>query len=174
MKQSSKRRFLGLLLFGIGFVVASCSAPPQEKKAEAPPVAPEPAGVPLKVSINAVMVGMVDHAAHSIWDAAVPEKAPKNDKAWDEVAHHAIQLAAAGSIISMAGTGKADAEWVKKPEWQRYASELAVAGAEAWDASQRKDLKAISAVGDKIVEVCEGCHKVYKGDLPTEGIAHPH
>jgi hypothetical protein len=31
-------------------------------------------------SINAVMVGMVDHAAHVIWDAATEGQAPKTDK----------------------------------------------------------------------------------------------
>ena len=141
--------------------------PTQETAAPAP-------SVPLGVSINAVMVGLVDHASHSIWEAATPEKAPKNDKAWEEVQHHAIQLAGAGSVIAMPGTGSADAAWVKNPEWQGYAKALSEAGVMAWDAAKQKDVKALSDAGDKLVGTCEGCHKAYKGELPTEGIVHPH
>jgi cytochrome c556 len=130
--------------------------------------------VPLEVSINAVMVGLVDHASHTIWDAGAPGQAPKTDKAWEEVQHHAIQLAAAGSVIAIPGTGKSDAAWVKTPEWQRYAKELADVGVLAWKAAESKDIKGITDSGDKLVATCEGCHKVYKGDLPTEGILHPH
>ena len=146
------------------------------------PDIPEPAvqsqaaapSVPLETSINAVMVGLVDHASHTIWDAAVPEQAPKDDKAWEEIAHHAIQLTVAGSVIAMPGTGKSDAAWVATPEWQRYARDLAAAGTQALEAAQKKDTSAISAAGDKLVVTCEGCHDLYKGDLPTEGILHPH
>lgn len=168
------RKEFVLALIASALTLSGCAAPPKEeppKKEEAPLPA---ASVPLQTSINAVMVGLVDHASHSIWDAAVPEKAPKNDKAWQEVEHHAIQLIAAGTVISVPGTGKSDADWVKNPEWQRYAKELADAGNAAWDAAKKKDKKAIAEVGDKLVTVCEGCHKQYKGELPTEGILHPH
>jgi hypothetical protein len=47
-------------------------------------------------------------------------------------------------------------------------------GVQAWKAAQNKDMKAIADSGDKLVAICEGYHKLYKGDLPTEGIVHPH
>jgi hypothetical protein len=158
------------VVFGLGACTESQKGEPETREQT---VAPAPS-VPLGVSLNAVMVGLVDHASHSIWDAATPQKAPKNDKAWEEIQHHAIQLAAAGSVIAMPGTGGSDAAWVKNPEWQRYAKELSDIGAQAWDAAKKKDMKAISDVGDKLVANCESCHKAYKGDLPTEGILHPH
>jgi hypothetical protein len=162
------------LLAALGLGACNAPATTEAPKTETvAPAAPSPA-VPLAVSLNAVMVGLVDHSSHSVWDAAVPEKAPKTDKAWQEVEHHAIQIAAAGSVIAMPGTGKSDAEWVKNPEWQKFAKELSDAGVEAWTAAKNKDKKAISDVGDKLVTICEGCHKAYKGDLPTEGIVHPH
>jgi len=130
--------------------------------------------VPLEVSINAVMVGLVDHASHSIWNAAVPESAPKTDKDWEEVEHHAIQIASAGAVIAMAGTGQPDADWVKNPQWQEHAKQLADTGVAAWEAAKSKDMKALSDVGDRLVMVCESCHDDYKGDMPTEGITHPH
>jgi hypothetical protein len=159
---------------GLGACAEAEKAEPETKpEAVAPAVAPA-AALPLGVSINAVMVGLIDHASHSIWDAGAPGKAPKNDKAWQEVEHHAIQLAAAASVISTPGTGSADAAWVKNPEWQRYAKEMSDAALEGSNAAKSKDVKALAAVGDKLVATCENCHKAYKGDLPTEGILHPH
>ena len=158
------------VVFGLGACTESQKGEPETKQQTVAPAS----SVTLGVSINAVMVGLVDHASHSIWDAATPGKAPKTDKAWEEIQHHAIQLAAAGSVIAMPGTGKSDEAWVKNPEWQRYARELSDEGVQAWDAAKKKDIKAISEVGDKLVATCESCHKAYKGELPTEGILHPH
>lgn len=165
MKSGRKMGRLAAPLTVLALIIAGCATAEQN---------PAPPAVPLEVSINAVMVGLVDHASHSIWDAAVAETAPKTDKDWEEVQHHAIQIAAAGSVIAMPGTGKSDAEWVKNEEWQRYAKELADTGVAAWDAAKAKDMKAISDVGDRLVTICENCHKAYKGELPTEGILHPH
>ena len=157
------------VVFGLGACTEGQKGEPETRQET---VAPAPSV--LGVSLNAVMVGLVDHASHSIWEAATPEKAPKTDEAWDEIQHHAIQLAAAGSVIAMPGTGTSDAAWVKNPDWQRYANELSDLGGQAWDAAKKKDMKAISEVGDKLVTNCESCHKAYKGELPTEGILHPH
>jgi hypothetical protein len=38
-----------------------------------------------------------------------------------------------------------------------------------------KNQMALRSAGDALVEVCEGCHKQFKPDVPTEGILHvPH
>ena len=39
----------------------------------------------------------------------------------------------------------------------------------SWAAVSARDMKAISASGDEIVEICEGCHIAFKPDLPTGG-----
>lgn len=171
---ASEKRYIRLaaILAIATLTFAGCATPP-ESATETESTIPAPP-VPLSASINAVMVGLVDHASHSIWDAAVPEKAPKDDKAWEEVGHHAIQLVAAGSVIAMPGTGKSDAAWVKNLEWQQYAKELVDSGNAALEATRNKDTKALSDAGDKLVMTCEGCHEAYKGELPTEGILHPH
>jgi len=172
LRESSKQ-FWRIGVFCV-LVLAACTSGVQKKtSAESQPASEAPT-VPLGISINAVMVGLVDHAAHSVWDAAAPGKEPKDDKGWAEVQHHAIQLAAAGSVIAMPGTGKSDAAWVETPEWRRYSKDLEDTGVQAWKAAQNKDMKAIADSGDKLVAICEGCHKLYKGDLPTEGIVHPH
>jgi hypothetical protein len=116
------------------------------------------------------MVSSIDHAAHAIWDAAA--KGPKTADEWLEVDYHAIQLAAMGTLITVGGTGPADAGWVRLPDWQRYAQQLTDAGVAARKAAEAKDVAAISAVGDTLLMGCEGCHKQFKPDVPTEGLLH--
>ena len=69
--------------------------------------------VPLKTSINALMVALVDHAAHEIWEAGSAERLTGRD--WQTVEQHAFQLVASGALISLEGTGPQDKAWVATP-----------------------------------------------------------
>jgi hypothetical protein len=127
-----------------------------------------------EVSINAVMVDLVDHAAHNLWNVEQEGKAPKTDADWDNVVEHAVQIAAAGPAITVGGTGPSDAVWVKSPSWHNYAQRMSDAGVAAMKAAQSKNLEALVKANGELVESCESCHKEFKPDLPTEGIAHKH
>lgn len=130
-------------------------------------------GVPLETSINAVMVALVDHAAHEIWEAASAPTLTGRD--WQTVEQHAIQLVAAGALISLEGTGPQDKAWVAAPAWRNFASKLAEGGLAALDAAQKADQRALRASGEAIVDTCFGCHDAFKPDAPTEGLMHvPH
>jgi len=129
--------------------------------------------VPVPVSINALMVAVVDHSAHEIWDAGNGGTMTGRD--WQEVEQHAIQLAASGTLISLGGTGPADFGWVESPAWQGFAQELTSGAIAAQRAIQNQDQMALLQAGSAIVETCEGCHNTFKPDAPTEGILHvPH
>jgi hypothetical protein len=154
----------------------SCASEP-ELPAEAPPAAETTGpsfGIEPQVSINAVMVGLVDHSAHHIWDLGRDGAAPQNDRDWQEVEHHAIQLAAGSSWIATGGAGEPDAGWVRQVTWKGYAANVNQGAVEAYEAAKARDLDAVLAAGDRIIEACEGCHQEFKPDLPTEGIVHPH
>ncbi len=127
-----------------------------------------------QTSLNAVMVGLVDHAAHNLWDLGREGMAPVSDADWREVEHHAIQLIAAGSSITFGGTGSMDANWVEQDGWRAYSQDLADAGVAAYDAAVRRDLNGVLTAGDSLIMSCEGCHQEYKPALPSEGIMHPH
>jgi len=164
---------LSLLFFaGCDSGADTAREPTPELRSDGPDAGASLASVPLAVSINAVMVGLVDHGAHSIWDAAVEETAPRTDEDWEEVMHHAIQLVAAATTISRGGTGQFDEEWVRQPVWQSFATSLRDTGLEALDAVDRQDSQAIMEAGDHLIEVCEGCHAEFKPALPTEGLLH--
>lgn len=177
MTSSSQHRNSSLYVFAVVvFLLNACSPSQQQPQAPAEPSTQQPTPtVPVpKVSINAVMVDLVDHAGHEIWDAAVEETAPKNNRDWAELEHHATQLAVSGNLIMLGGTGKADPGWVQQTPWKKYSQELTDAGLAARDAIRAKDREALSRAGDQLVATCEGCHKEFKPDVPSEGVLHHH
>ena len=135
--------------------------------------APKPP-VPPAVSVNALMVAMVDHNGHVLWDAEKEGKAPKNDSDWQEIEHAAIQLAGSGTLIALGGTGPADAGWANLPDWKKYSQTLTDAAVVARAAAQAKNFEALVKANGQLVDSCEQCHKAFKPNLPTEGILHPH
>lgn len=169
---------LGLAAFGMSTVLwVGCSPPPAPAPEPSPQAAvPADATPPVRpgVSINAVMVALVDHAGHNLWNVELPGRAPKTDADWDVVEEHAVQLVASGPAITMGGTGPTDAIWVKNPAWQSHAQKLSDAGLAALRAAQSKNLEALVAANGQLVESCVGCHKEFKPDLPSEGILHKH
>jgi hypothetical protein len=166
---SSARSVRALALLAIGSALTLTvirSGTAQESKANS-------SFQPLQTSINAVMVDLVDHAAHNIWDASYAEVL--NGRDWQEVEQHAIQLVASGTLMSLGGTGPQDRGWVASPVWQEWSRKLIDSGLSAQAAVKATDQKALETAGDVLVQTCIGCHQAFKPDLPTEGILHiPH
>lgn len=122
----------------------------------------------LPVSINEVMASLINHSADPIWVASW--RNPQSDDDWRELEHLARQLQVGGSLLTIPGTGPADAQWVANIGWRDYANQLSAAAAEAADAARARDVQAVSRAGDTIVDVCEGCHIDFKPDVPTMNI----
>jgi cytochrome c556 len=155
------------------WLIAGCSAPaPVEQQKPAQPAVEAPAPVRSPVSINAEMVTFVDHASHQLWDAE--RRAPKTDADWANIEEHATQIAAAGVLVAVAGTGINDIVWTGSAGWQKWSRALSDAGLAAIKASQEKNLDGLVAANGQLVEACEGCHKEFKPELPSEGIVHSH
>jgi hypothetical protein len=139
---------------------------------QAPAAAPPHVALP--ISINAVMVSLVDQAAHEIWDGGNQDR-DLTDREWLLIEQHSLQLAAAGTVISLGGTGPADRGWAQSPAWQDWSRKLGVIALEAKQAVDAKSKVALRDAGDKLTDTCESCHKIFKPDVPTEGIMHqPH
>ena len=129
--------------------------------------------IPVPVSINAMMVALVDHSAHEIWEGG--NASALTGREWQNVEQHTIQLAAAGSLISTGGTGTADYGWVMSPRWQDWARRLTDGALQANQAVQERDQMALVSAGDAILQACDGCHQIFKPEVPTEGLLHiPH
>jgi hypothetical protein len=164
------------LMGALGVCLAGCSAP-ADKPQPSPPVASASASAPAvlsPVSINAEMVRIVDHASHQLWNTEKAGMAPKTDADWENIVEHATQVAAAGALIRLEGTGPNDRTFVQQPEWQNFATALSTAGLAALKAAETKNQQALVAANGQLVEACEGCHKKFKPALPSEGITHTH
>ena len=86
--------------------------------------------------------------------------------------YHSYQMAVAGKLIQLAGTGPGDAAWVATPEWKAFSEQLSAHGMEALKLAQAKDAKGFEAVGNKIIDDCEACHMKFKPDIPSMKIMH--
>lgn len=166
------------LSVGGAVLLLGCTAnveKPADALATAATTPAEPAFTPV-LSVNEVMVRMMDNAAHVVWDTEKPGCAPKNDADWVEVEDHALQLAATGSLIQMGGTGPSDAVWSQQANWKKDAKDMIAAALRVRDAAKSRNLTAVIEANGALVSTCESCHKAFKPDLPTEGIMHqdPH
>jgi len=161
--------------FAVGaFLLGGCSAPPEQPAPTQPATQAATETPRPPVSINAEMVALVDHAGHALWDVEKEGNAPKTDTDWADVEHHATQLAAAGSLVALGGTGVNDLVWIQSPGWQKWSRAMSDAAMGALKATHEKNLSALVAANGQLVEACEGCHKEFKPDLPSEGISHVH
>jgi hypothetical protein len=167
MTQILEVRKASSLCFGaLLLVITGCASAPETPAAQTEPEFK--GGVP----INDIMVSVVDHNAHIVWNSADPREAPKNDQDWHTLEHAATTLAVAGNMILIPGPPKDDQDWVKKPEWRKYAQDLTNAGLKAMNAVDQRDVKALEAAGNDLVATCESCHKDFKPALPAH-IAKP-
>ena len=152
-----------LLAVPIVVTLTGCASapPPAAPKAEAPP-AFKPA-----VNVNDVMVGVVDHNSHILWDVALPKKAPKTEADWHNLEHASVTLAAAGSMIVMGGSGPDDAKWAADPEWRRMSQNMTDAALKVKLAVDSKNVAGVLAGGDDLVMTCEACHAKFKPSIPA-------
>jgi hypothetical protein len=127
--------------------------------------------VEMPVSVNAVMVTFVDHAAHHIWDYASMERDIRDDE-WRIIEYYAIQLAAAGPLLTLGGTGEFDMAWKAAPQWPEKARNMSTIAQQGIIAAQDQDRTSLRAVANDLTDSCEGCHTLFKPDLPSEGIDH--
>ncbi|MDT8399150.1 MAG: cytochrome c [Pseudomonadales bacterium] len=128
-------------------------------------------GLPVPVSINALMVTLIDHSGHYIWDYGALEREVSAEE-WRAVEYYAIQLAAAGPLITLGGAGRLDNTWAASSQWTSFANAMSDAAMLALDAARNNDKQQLGTAGDDLVDSCEGCHKLFKPDTPTEGIMH--
>ena len=157
---------LGLVLL-TGCTSEVTSAPESTPNPSAGGVQPVQGLTRLPVSLNTVMVAMVNQAADPLWVAAWHN--PETDEDWRALERRAVQLELAGTLLSVPGTGPLDEAWTSETMWQQWSGQLRDVRASAVAAVHARDIEAISNVGDTIVEVCEGCHRDFKLAFPTGG-----
>jgi len=127
--------------------------------------------ITLPVSINAAMVGMIDHSADFLFAIGNGDM-PRNENDWHQVSNSAYEIMLGGTIITIPGTGQFDREWVQNPEWIELSGDMTQIGADALKLAEAKstDVDAWRAVGDRLIQNCMNCHQKFKPEIPSEGI----
>ena len=137
------------------------------------PTATDREFIEMQTSINAIMVAMVDWAAHEIWEAGYAETLTGRN--WLTTKQYATELLAAGTLVSLGGTGRADRVWVVQDRWQMWTGRMIDDTKDILEAIEAQDQAMLLSAGEKLVLTCEGCHEDFKPTSPTEGILHvPH
>ena len=126
---------------------------------------------PVPVSVNALMVTMIDHSAHYIWDYAALEDMMLEEE-WLAVEYYSIQLAAAGPLMTLGGTGELDNTWAISPQWLAYSMDMSNAAMKSLNAARLQDKSLLETAGDELLDACLACHRAFKPEVPTEGVIH--
>lgn len=131
----------------LALVVYGCAKPP-------PAPAPPPA-TPFKTIADSkqLMQAIVIPASDGVWGVA--SEAPTDDAGWLKAENHAIALAESGNLLMIGN------RFVDRENWLKYSTALTDTANTALDAIRARDMDKLSAAGDAIYEVCEGCHMQY-------------
>ena len=114
-----------LLITAVALCMATlsgCGTPSEPQAPTAAPAAPAAAPFRLPVSLNEVMVALVNHSADPIWLAAW--RNPETDKDWRNLERMAYQLQVAGALLVIPGNGPMDDEWTSDPQWTSWSKNL--------------------------------------------------
>jgi len=153
-------RIVSILVAGALMASACSTAPPPQPAQQADGYKPV-------VSLNQIMVNIVDPHSHELWDAvSSPGKEPKTDEDWRNIRHAAVTLAAAGNLTMMSGNGPKDQVWREQKDWSTLSQAIADAGLSASVAVQNRNVAALSKAGDQLLQACLNCHKAYKSQMP--------
>jgi len=126
---------------------------------------------PVPVGVNVLMVTMIDHLANYIWDYAALEDMMLEEE-WLAVEYYSIQLAAAGPLMTLGGTGEFDNARALSSQWLGYAMEMSNAAMKSLNAARLQDISLLETAGDELLDSCLGCHRIFKPETPTEGVIH--
>lgn len=160
------------LIGALGACLAvGCSAPTERSQASAQggATASSAPTVQSPVSINAEMVRVVDHAAHQLWNVEREGMAPKTDADWENIVEHATQIAAAGALIRVEGSGPNDRTFVQQPEWQKFGAALSNAGVGALRAAEAKNQEVLLTANGQTGRCVRGLSQTVQTDDTKRG-----
>jgi hypothetical protein len=86
----------------------------------------------------------------------VQRSPPKDDKDWETLQMQALMLAESGNLLMMKDRARNQGQWMKD------ARLLVDAGIAAVKATRAKDLQAVLALNEQIVNSCITCHTKFR------------
>lgn len=105
-------------------------------------------------SMSDLMVKIIYPTSDAIF--YVESRTPTNDAEWTALEGQALMLAESANLLMMPGRAR------DKKQWMADAKLMLDAGAAAVKAAKTKNVEAVSAVSDQLLESCTSCHKHYR------------
>jgi cytochrome c553 len=86
----------------------------------------------------------------------IESRTPTSEAEWNVLEGQALMLAESANLLMMPGRARDQKQWMDDAKLMLDAGALAV------KAAKTKNVEAIAALGDQLVESCTSCHKHYR------------
>ena len=105
-------------------------------------------------SMSDLMVKIIYPASDALF--YIESRTPKTDAEWTALEGQALMVAETANLLMMPGRAR------DQKQWMADAKLMLDAGAAAVKAAKTKNVEAISALNDQLLESCTSCHKHYR------------
>jgi cytochrome c556 len=105
-------------------------------------------------SMSELMVKIIYPTSDALF--YIESRTPKTDAEWTALEGQALMLAESANLLMMPGRAR------DQKQWMADAKLMLDAGAAAVKAAKAKDVAAIAALSDQLMESCTTCHKNYR------------
>jgi hypothetical protein len=113
-------------------------------------------------TMSDLMVKIIYPASDALF--YIESRTPKTDAEWIALEGQALMVAESANLLMMPGRARDQKQWMADSKL------MLDAGALAYEAAKKKDVAAISALSEQLMESCTSCHKHYR---PNYGRPNP-
>jgi hypothetical protein len=105
-------------------------------------------------TMSDLMVKIIYPASDALF--YIESRTPKTDAEWTVIEGQALMVAESANLLMMPGRAR------DQKQWMVDAKLMLDAGADAYAAAKKKDVAAIAALSERLMESCTQCHKNYR------------
>jgi hypothetical protein len=105
-------------------------------------------------TMSDLMVKIIYPASDALF--YIESRTPKTDSEWTVLEGQALMVAESANLLMLPGRAR------DQKQWMADAKLMLDAGAAAVTAAKAKDVAAISALSDQLMESCTSCHRHYR------------
>ena len=105
-------------------------------------------------TMSDLMVKIIYPASDALF--YIESRTPKTDAEWTVIEGQALMVAESANLLMLPGRAR------DQKQWMVDARLMLDAGSEAYAAAKKKDVAAIAALSDRLMESCTQCHKNYR------------
>jgi cytochrome c556 len=126
------------------------------------PHAPQPPAPQVVGTMSELMVQMIYPTSDAIF--YISTRTPKTDQEWLELQAKTLTLAESANLLMMPSRARGRDQWLKD------AKLMLDAGAAAFKAAKAKDVAALEALSDQLLESCTTCHQHFRANYGKRGL----